>query len=231
MRTVIRFISITVLSLIILSATYADSSQEVAENTALLGALHYAQEVFGGLVHIHTQVLVDCDHQPQAYAFLLCEPESPLLQSENVKDPLSLYQGDLQGEGVVTVVAGANTSHAPVIQMHRGWPDYVLNIPRIMKLIEERTADRDWEVVGHLYPAPLELWVELHSPNREENLFVRVSDMAVMDQEGVNRLCYNGPRARRGVRDHIRDERIRKKWEFVQGLCGYRDGSSGGGRD
>lgn len=231
MRIVTRFISIPVLSILILSVPYAGLSQEVDERTALLGALHYAQEAFGRLVHLHTEVLVDCDRQPQAFMFLLGEPESPLLNNANWKDPLSLYRGYSKGEGIVTVVAGANTSHVPVIQMHRGWPDYILNITRIMKLIEELTAAGDWEVAGHVYPAPLELWVEMHSPNRGESLFVRTSDMAIMDQEAAKRLCYSGLRARSGVHETERNERIRKKWEFVQGLSGDRDGSAGGGRD
>lgn len=231
MRAFIRFISIPVLSLLILGTPYSGLSQEVDKKTVLLGALHYAQEVFGGLVHLHTQVLVDCDKQPQAYMFLLCDPESPLLRGAKGGDPLTLYREHREGEGVVTVVAGANISHAPVIQMHRGWPDYVLNMTRIMKLLEERTAARDWEVVDHLYPAPLELWVELHSPRRGENVFVRASDMTIMDQERVDRLRYNGLRARSGAHEGMRDERIRKKWEFVQGLCTYRGGVHGGGTD
>jgi len=198
---------------------YAGLSQEIDEKTALLGALHYAQEVCGGLYHLHTQVVVDCDKQPQAYMFVLCDPESPLLSGAKGGDPLALYREHRDGEGIVTVLAGANTSHAPVIQMHRGWPDYVINMTRIMRLLEDRTATGDWEVVDHIYPAPLELWVELRSPNLGEHVFVRASDVAIMDQERVDRLRHDGIRARSGVRDGIQDERIRKKWEFVQGLC------------
>jgi hypothetical protein len=195
-------------------------SNEVSINTALTGALHYAQKVFGPLVHFHTQVFVDFDDIPQTYVFLLCHPDHSVLDLlTSGKDIISNFPANSDGSGIVTAVAGANKSHVPVIQMYQGLPDYILNIEKIKSTLMLNTSKESLRVIRYLYIAPLEFWLEFQNPKSLKTYYVRASDISIMDEEYMERLKSNLKRERSLHSDQNRTERIRKKWEFVEGLC------------
>ncbi|MGA1865480.1 MAG: hypothetical protein ACMUHX_10495 [bacterium] len=215
----LKFISLPILSFIILFWPHISASEVVNEKIALTGALYNAQEAFGPLVHFNTQLFVDLDDVPQAYVFILCNPQNPVLNMVVTDDEiLSGFLSDYEKFGIVTAVAGANKSHVPVIQMYRGLPDYIINSIKIKKTITEKTSKENWKVMRYLYPAPLELWLEFKNPNSNDILFVRTSDMEIMDSDLMEELRYSTRRARTFNSDRERSERIKKKWDFVENL-------------
>lgn len=219
MRYRLIFISLLISSLIIPFGFRICSSEGVDEKLVLTGALYHAQEVFGPLVHFHTQQFLDLDDIPQAYVFILCHPENPVLDLVLSEDEiLSGFLSDYEQSGIVTVVGGANKSHVPVIEMHRGLPDYILNFLMIKRKIKEKTSNNNWNVVGYLYPAPLEFWLKFQSSNSLETLFVRSSDISIMDPDIIEQLWCNPIRRRTVNPDKARAERTRRKWDFVEDL-------------
>lgn len=219
MRDRLKFISLLILSLVILLSPSIRASEAVHEKIALTGALYHAQEVFGPLVHFDTQIFVDLNDIPQAYVFILCNPQNPILNLIVQEDDiLSDFLSDYEQFGIVTVVAGANKSHVPVIQMHRGLPDYILNFMKIKTTITQKTSKDNWKVIRYLYPAPLEFWLEFQIPAPLEALFVRTSDISMTDADLIADLQYNTSRARGVNLDNDRTERIKRKWEFVESL-------------
>lgn len=208
-----------IFSLIILFRPHISSSEGVDEKIALTGALYHAQKVFGTLAYFNTQIFVDLNDIPQVYVFILCHPQNPVLDlviSED--DILSGFLADYEQFGIVTAVAGANKSHVPVIQMHRGLPDYILNFLKIKATIKQKTSKNNWNVVRYLYPATLEFWLEFQIPNSFEPLFVRVSDISIMAPDRVEELRYNSIRARSVNLDKDRAEMIKRKWDLIESL-------------
>ncbi|MGA1839925.1 MAG: hypothetical protein ACMUIU_04795 [bacterium] len=219
MRNRLKFIFLFVLSLIILFGPHISASEEVNEKIALTGALYNAQEVFGPLVHFNTQLFVDLDDIPQAYVFILCNPQNPVLNMVVTDDEiLSGFLSDYEQFGIVTAVAGANKSHVPVIQMYRGLPDYIINSIKIKKTITEKTSKENWKVMRYLYPAPLEFWLEFQNLNSNDILFVRTSDIKIMDSDLMEDLQYITRRDRTSNSDRDRSKRIKKKWDLIENL-------------
>jgi hypothetical protein len=207
---------------------HISASEEVHEKIALTGALYHAQEVFGPLVHFNTQIFVDLNDIPQAHVFILCNPQNPVLNlGVSEDDILSGFLSDYEQFGIVTAVAGANKSHVPVIQMHRGLPDYILNFMQIKTTIKQKTSKDNWKVIRYLYPAPLEFWLEFQTPNSLKALFIRTSDISMMDADRIEELRYNTIRARGVNLDKDRIERIKRKWEFVESLHLNQTGERG----
>jgi hypothetical protein len=215
----LKSISLLILSLIILLWPHLSASEEVNENIALTGVLYNTQKVFGPLVHFNTQIFVDLDDIPQAYVFILCNPQNPVLNMVVKEDEiLSGFLSDYEQFGIVTAVAGANKSHVPVIQMYRGLPDYIINFIKIKKTITEKTSKENWKLIRYLYPSFLEFWLEFQNPNSSDVLFVRTSDINIMDSDFMEELKYSRRRARAFGSDRNRAERIKWKWEFVENL-------------
>lgn len=219
MSNKLKFLSLIILGLIILIRPHISASEEVNEKIALAGALYNAQEAFGPLVHFNTQIFADLDDIPQAYVFILCNPQNPVLNMFVTEDEiLSGFLSDYEQFGIVTSVAGANKNHVPVIQMYRGLPDYIINFVKIKKTIKEKTSKDNWKVMRYLYPAPLEFWLEFQNLNSKDVLFVRTSDINIMDSGLMIELQYSARRARTFNSDKERSERIKRKWEFVENL-------------
>ncbi|MBN2372712.1 hypothetical protein JXL19_02835 [bacterium] len=198
-------------------------SQEITSQIALKGAMYYAQEVFGTLICIDDQLLVDMDDNLHAYVFTLCHPDSLLPDLDAIRDLVSAGQlADIEKSGFVTVLAGANKSHTPVIQMYRGLPDFLLNQNKIEGMLEGLTGLKGWAAVRYLYPAPFECWLELRSPISEEVFFVRAADMKMIPEcqmmDLYGNINGNGIRARGIDLDLDRAERIKKKWQAVEAM-------------
>ncbi|MGA1789994.1 MAG: hypothetical protein ACMUIM_00790 [bacterium] len=227
-KFIIHFVCPILLGIIILFLPLTGSSQEVSKDIALTGALHYSQEVFGPLVHLHTQTFVDLDGVPQIYIFLLCRPDSPL--SSLITSQYDFLSGNLldyNSSDIVTAVSGANRSHVPVVQMYKGLPDYILNFNKIKNLLVQTTSNEDWDIVSYVYPMPLEFWIEFRTPQSLKTLFVRTSDMKVMDREYVDQLIDDRVRNKGASEDQNRAERIKKKWEFIESLVQNQGGERG----
>lgn len=227
-KFIIHFVCPILLGIIILFLPLTGSSQEVSKDTALTGALHYSQEVFGALVHLHTQTFVDLDGVPQIYIFLLCRPDSPLSSLIASQDDfLSGNLLDYNSSDIFTVVSGANRSHVPVIQMYQGLPDYILNFNKIKNLLVQTTSIEDWDLVSYIYPMPFEFWMEFRTPKSLKALFVRTSDMKVMDKGYVDGLIGERVRNKGMAEDQNRAERIEKKWKFIESLVQNQGGERG----
>lgn len=190
------------LILIILFCPLIGFSQPVSEDIALAASQYYAEELFGPVIPVSNRLFVDLDDQPEVYCFLFSSQDVNIGKSGN------------DTKGIITVFAGANRSHAPVIQMHRGLPDHILNLEKIKALITEKTSVDGWEIRRYLYTAPFEFCLEFKSPMSEEYFFVRTSDLEIMRFANGEET----PRLRSTGFDTERSERIKKKWDFVEGL-------------
>lgn len=220
MRYRLIIISLLIFSVIIFFRFHICFSKEPDEKIVLTGVLYHAREVFGPLVHFHTQVFVDLDDIPQAYVFILCHPDNPVLDLVvSEEEILSGFLSDFEQFGIVTAVGGANKSHVPVIQMYRGLPDYILNFMNIKKTIKQKTSKNNWNIARYLYLEPLGFWLEFQIPNSPlDTLFVRSSDIRIIDSEHIEELSCNSIRARNFNTDMDRAERIKGKWEFIENL-------------
>jgi len=227
-KFIIHFVCPILLGIIILFLPLRGLSQEVSRDIALTGALHYSQEVFGPLVHLYTQTFADLDGVPQIYIFLLCRPDSPLPSLITSQDDFwSSNMLDYISTDVVTAVAGANRSHVPVIQMYQHLPDYILNFNKIKNLLAQTTSNEDWDLVNYVYPMPFEFWMEFRNPQSLKALFVRTSDLKIMDKAYIDQLIEEKVRNKGAGEDQNRAERIRKKWEFIESLIQNQGGERG----
>ena len=69
--------------------------------------------------------------------------------------------------------------------------------------------------------------MEFRSPQSIEVLFVRTSDMKVMDRAYVDQLIEEKARNKGAGENQNRAERIQKKWEFIESLIQNQGGERG----
>ena len=227
MNTKPKFTCLLIVSILILFAPFKGFSQDVSEKAALSGAYHHAQEVFGPLVHFHTQIFDDLSGSAQVYVFLFCRPEASERDGFIAEtNGLSYILDQFEYADVVSVVAGANKTHVPVMQMYRGLPDFILHLKKMEQLLLQKTAKEGWFITHYLYISPFELWIKWHSPKYPGSFLIRSSDLYITDEDHLLQIQDNIKRSRGVLSDDQRLERIRKKWKFVESLCSSRFGEN-----
>lgn len=205
------------ISIFILYAPFKVHAQQVSEKTALTGALYYAQEVFGPLVHRHTQIFRDFSNTAQVYVFLFSHPDAA--DSDAGGEVSSDFIDRFDETAIVTVVAGANKTHVPVLQMYRGFPDYVLHLDAMKRFLLRETSKEDWYIARYVCVSSFELYLDWQSPTHPGAFLLRASDLHVMEEGHLMEVQEHMKRSRVLPSNDKRVERIRKKWEFVESLC------------